>query len=145
MRTFRKYSLETVYVLLALLAVYILPAILRLAGTDDFLNDHYYPLILPVFALVNVGGYTLARRGRYVFAVVSITVILLGQGLFMYRYVFQTPDVWMSHHATRRDCMVYGVFVTLIEGGVCAVLALIVAIINIFRKQRTKDCKRSQI
>ena len=110
-----------------------------------FLNDHYYPLILPVFALVNVGWYTLARRGRYVFAVVSITVILLGQGLFMYRYVFQAPDVWMSHHATRRDCMVYGVFVTLIEGGVCAVLALIVAIINIFRKQRTKDCKRSQI
>ena len=145
MRTFRKYSLETVYVLLALLAVYIVPLILRPAGTDDFLNDHYYPLILPVFALVNVGWYTLARRGRYIFAVVSITAILLGQGLFMYRYVFQTPDVWMSHHATRRDCMVYGVFIALIESGVCAVLALIAAIINIFRKRRTKDCKRSQI
>ena len=145
MRTFRKYSLEIVYVLLALLAVYILPAILRLAGTDDFLNDHYYPLILPVFALVHVVWYTLTRQTRYIFAIISITVILLGQGLFLYRFLFQTPDAWMSHHATLRDCMVYGVFVTLIEGGACAVLTVIVAIINTFRKQKTKDCKRSQI
>ena len=145
MRTFRKYSLEFIYVLLALLAVYVLPCALRLSGANHLLDNHYYTQILPVFALVNVGWYTLTRRGRYIFAIVSITVILLGQGLFLYRFLFQPPDVWMSHHATLKDCMVYGVFVTLIEGGVCAVLTAIIAIINSFRKQRTKDCKRSQI
>ena len=144
MRTFRKYSLEIIYVLLALLAVYLLPGILRLTGADGILDNNYYTQILPIFALVNVGWYTLARRGRYIFAVAVITVILLGQGLFLYEFLFQTPNVWMSHHATLRDCMLYGVLVTPIEGGACAGLAVIVAIINTLRKQRKKDCKRSQ-
>ena len=144
MHTFRKYSLEIVYVLLALLAVYLLPGILRHTGADDILDGNYYTQILPIFALVNVGWYTLARRGRYIFAVAAITVILLGQGLFLYRYLFQHPDVWMSPSATLRDCMVYGILVTPVEGGACAVLAGIVAIMNTFRKQKTKDFKRSQ-
>lgn len=134
MRTFRKYSLEIIYVLLALLATYLLPAILRLSGENDILDNNYYTQILPAFALLNVGWYTFAQRGRYIFAVAAITAILLGQGIFMYRFLFQTPDVWISHYATLRDCMVYGVLVTPKEGGACAVLTVIIAIINAFRK-----------
>ena len=134
MRTIRKYSLEIVYVLLALLAVYIIPAILRLTGADDILDGNYYTQILPIFALVNVGWYTLARRGRYIFAVAAITGILLGQGLFLYEFWFYTPNAWSSLYASLEDCMLYGAYIALIEGGACAVLAVIVAIINTFRK-----------
>ena len=139
MHTFRKYSLEIGYVLLALLAVYIIPAILRLSGANDILDSNYYTQFLPVFALVNVGWYTLARRGRYIFAVISITVILLGQGLFLYEFWFYTPNTWSSLYASLEDCMLYGAYIALIEGGACAVLAGIVAIMNTFRKQKTKD------
>ena len=134
MRTFRKYSLEIVYVLLALLAVYLLPGILRLTGADDILDGNYYTQILPIFALVNVGWYTFQRRGRYIFAVVAITGILLGQGLFLYEFWFYTPNAWSSLYASLEDCMLYGAYIALIEGGACAVLAVIVAIINTFRK-----------
>ena len=134
MRTIRKYSLEIVYVLLALLAVYIIPAILRLTGADGILDGNYYTQILPIFALVNVGWYTLARRGRYIFAVAAITGILLGQGLFLYEFWFYTPNAWSSLYASLEDCMLYGAYIALIEGGACAVLAVIVAIINTFRK-----------
>lgn len=139
MHTFRKYSLEIVYVLLALLAVYLLPGILRHTGADHILDGNYYTLILPVFALINVGWYTLARRGQYIFAVISITVILLGQGLFLYEFWFYTPNAWSSLYASLEDCMLYGAYIALIEGGACAVLAGIVAIMNTFRKQKTKD------
>ena len=134
MHTFRKYSLEIVYVLLALLAVYLLPGILRLSETDDILDGNYYTQILPIFALVNVGWYTLARRGRYIFAVAAITGILLGQGLFLYEFWFYTPNAWSSLYASLEDCMLYGAYIALIEGGACAVLAVIVTIINAFRK-----------
>lgn len=144
MHTFRKYSLEIVYVLLALLAVYLLPGILRHTGADDILDGNYYTQILPIFALVNVGWYTLARRGRYIFAVAAITVILLGQGLLLYEFWFYTPNAWSSLYASLEDCMLYGAYIALIEGGACAVLAGIVAIMNTFRKQKTKDFKRSQ-
>lgn len=139
MHTFRKYSLEIVYVLLALLAVYLLPGILRHTGADHILDGNYYTQILPIFALVNVGWYTLARRGRYIFAVAAITVILLGQGLFLYEFWFYTPNTWSSLYASLEDCMLYGAYIALIEGGACAVLAGIVAIMNTFRKQKTKD------
>ena len=144
MHTFRKYSLEIVYVLLALLAVYIIPAILRLTGADGILDNNYYTQILPIFALVSVGWYTLARRGRYIFAVAVITVILLGQGLFLYEFWFYTLDAWSSLYASLEDCMLYGAYIALIEGSICAALAGIVAIINAFRKQK-RDCKRSQL
>lgn len=144
MHTFRKYSLEIVYVLLALLAVYLLPGILRHTGADHILDGNYYTQILPVFALINVGWYTLARRGRYIFAVAAITVILLGQGLLLYEFWFYTPNAWSSLYASLEDCMLYGAYIALIEGGACAVLAGIVAIMNTFRKQKTKDFKRSQ-
>ena len=134
MRTIRKYSLEIVYVLLALLAVYIIPAILRLTGADGILDNNYYTQILPIFALVSVGWYTFQRRGRYIFAVVAITGILLGQGLFLYEFWFYTPNAWSSLYASLEDCMLYGAYIALIEGGACAVLAVIVAIINAFRK-----------
>ena len=134
MHIFRKYSLEIGYVLLALLAVYIIPAILRLTGADGILDGNYYTQILPIFALVNVGWYTFQRRGRYIFAVVAITGILLGQGLFLYEFWFYTPNAWSSLYASLEDCMLYGAYIALIEGGACAVLAVIVAIINTFRK-----------
>ena len=139
MHTFRKYSLEIVYVLLALLATYLLPAILRQTGANDILDNNYYTQILPIFALVNVGWYTLARRGRYIFAVAAITVILLGQGLFLYEFWFYTPNTWSSLYASLEDCMLYGAYIALIEGGACAILAVIVTIMNTFRKQKTKD------
>ena len=144
MRTIRKYSLEIVYVLLALLAVYILPAILRLSGANDILDGNYYTQILPIFALVSVGWYTFQRRGRYIFAVVAITGILLGQGLFLYEFWFYTLDAWSSLYASLEDCILYGAYIALIEGSICAALAGIVAIINAFRKQK-RDCKRSQL
>ena len=134
MHTFRKYSLEIVYVLLALLAVYLLPGILRLTGADDILDGNYYTQILPIFALVSVGWCTFQRRGRYIFAVIAITGILLGQGLFLYEFWFYTLDAWSSLYASLEDCMLYGAYIALIEGGACAVLAVIVAIINAFRK-----------
>ena len=139
MHTFRKYSLEIGYALLALLAVYIIPAILRLSGANDILDSNYYTQFLPVFALVNVGWYTFARRGRYIFAVISITVILLGQGLFMYEFWFYTPNTWSSLYASLEECTFYGAYIALVEGTICAVLAGIVAIMNTFRKQKTKD------
>lgn len=134
MRTIRKYSLEIVYVLLALLAVYLLPGILRHTGADHILDGNYYTQILPIFALVNVGWYTFQRRGRYIFAVVAITGILLGQGLFLYEFWLYTPNAWSSLYASLEDCMLYGAYIALIEGGACAVLAVIVTIINAFRK-----------
>ena len=139
MHTFRKYSLEIGYVLLALLAVYIIPAILRLTGADGILDGNYNTQILPIFALVSVGWYTFPRRGRYIFAVAVITGILLGQGLFLYEFWFYTLDAWSSLYASLEDCMLYGAYIALIEGGACAVLAVIVTIMNTFRKQKTKD------
>ena len=74
----------------------------------------------------------------------AITGILLGQGLFLYEFWFYTLDAWSSLYASLEDCMLYGAYIALIEGGACAVLAGIVAIMNTFRKQKTKDFKRSQ-
>ncbi len=139
MRTLRKYSLEILYILLALVAVYAIPLVLRVTGSDDYLDASpvgYYTLLVPVFTLVSVVWYTVARRGRYIFAVASITVILLGQGLLIYR----KPE--FSYDMDLGFCLVVGVFVALMEGGAAAVTALFTAFINACRKWNDERKKR---
>lgn len=143
MRTLRKYSLEFLYVFLALIAVYLLPFVLRLTGADDILHTgDYYMYVLPFFMIASVLWYTLARRGRYIFAVAAITVILLGQGVFMYDYLFEDPVIWISSDWSLGDCISVGMFITVYECVGCIIVALIAAFINACRRWSADRKKR---
>ncbi len=139
MRTLRKYSIEILYILLAVAFVYAIPLVLRVTGANDFLDASpvgYYTLFVPAFALVSVLWYTLARRGRYIFAVASMTVILLGQGLLLYR------EPQYSYDTDLYFCLLVGVIVTLMEGGMCVIAACVAAFINACRRWNADRKKR---
>lgn len=137
MRTLRKYWLEILYVSLALLVVYAIPAVYLLAGLGD-VGEMYYVALVPLFVLISVLWYTLVRRGGYIFAVAAVTIVLLGQGLFFFKNVANPAEAELSFR------LVLGVIVTLLEGGAAVVLCVVTAFINACRTWNRDRKKRLQ-
>ncbi len=134
MRTLKKYSLEILYVFLVAVTAYLLPLAVRMhaSSIDDVIVCSM--VVTPMLAALHVVWYTIARHGRYTFAIVAAVLTCLGQGILFYRPNYPANDLFSS--------LMLGEFFALITGGAAAITSTITAFINACRRWSADRKKR---